>query len=87
MDKKIYSDAEYKNYLPCDAFLCFCYLYPENGISKQSAHHIAIELHRGITRGQVIVDLINERPNVVIIENFNENLFKKFLIEMTSNTN
>lgn len=28
-----------------------------------------------------------EKPNVVIIENFNEDLFKKFLIEMTSDMN
>lgn len=70
--------------MPCDAFMCFCYLNPEERILKQSAHHIAIELHSGITRGQVVLDhLKTKQPNVFIIKNFNEDLFKKHLVDIS----
>lgn len=85
VDKILYSGPKYTHYLPCDAFLCFCYLNPEIRILKQSSYHIEIELHNGITRGLVVVDhLKTKKPNVVIIESFNEDLFKMHLINMSN---
>ncbi|KAJ8955605.1 hypothetical protein NQ318_001435 [Aromia moschata] len=82
-DRKVYAELDY--WIPCDAFLCFCFLDPEKHISKTSIHHVTIELHSCYTRGQVVLDhLRNKKPNVTIIENFHSELFKDLLLKSTS---
>lgn len=86
-EEKIYENARHiECYLPCDAFACFCFLNPELHIKKQSIHHAAIELHSYHTRGQLVLDhLKRKEPNVTIIEEFNQVLFMKFLIDIKDN--
>lgn len=83
-EKKIYTN-NYQYWLPCDAFLIFCFLNPDEHVTKQSIHHATVELYSSYTRGQVVLDhLKNNSPNVTIIENFNGELFKDYVLKATS---
>ncbi|XP_011314806.1 inosine-uridine preferring nucleoside hydrolase-like [Fopius arisanus] len=65
----IYSRRVKKStYRPCDAFLAACLINPEL-ITKQTDYHADIELAGTKTRGQVVLDhLQNNKPNVHLIE-------------------
>lgn len=70
----------------CDPLLIMAYLFPDEGITKSSNHNATVELHGTCTRGQLVLDHLKEKmPNVIIIENINENLFKK-VVEDTVKT-
>lgn len=84
-DKKIYNQPGIliENYTPCDAYLCFCFLNPELHIVSKTSHHAVIELHSYHTRGQVVLDhLKKKKPNVEIIEKYDEVLFKNCLLDL-----
>jgi inosine-uridine nucleoside N-ribohydrolase len=74
----------YKNwtsFTPCDAFLVAVFI-DDNVIRKASEHHVSIELHGRLCRGQVVLDhLYKEKPNCTIVEVINEDLFERMLME------
>ncbi|XP_018577544.1 uncharacterized protein LOC108915879 [Anoplophora glabripennis] len=83
-EKKIYAN-NFKFWLPCDAFLVFCFLNPKKHIIKQSIHHATVELYSSYTRGQVVLDhLKNKLPNVTIVEMLDGELFKEYILKATS---
>lgn len=66
--------------MPCDAFLIACFFFPERMITKREHHHVEVELHGHLSRGQMIIDHMLEQPrNVHVIEEFDVELFKKLL--------
>ncbi|CAH0558070.1 unnamed protein product [Brassicogethes aeneus] len=72
-----------KNWLPCDAFVAFVFLNPEDYIVKKTPHHAVMELHGHHTRGQLVLDHLKEnKPNVHIIEQFDDAKFKELLLEI-----
>ncbi|KAG5896290.1 hypothetical protein JTB14_008846 [Gonioctena quinquepunctata] len=82
-EESVYKGSKYKHWLPCDAFLAFCYLNPGSSIKKNTLHHATVELHGTHTRGQVVLDhLKGKKPNVSIIEEFDEELFKKEVLRL-----
>lgn len=84
VENKIYTAANYTTYMPCDAFLSFCYINPKKRILKHFSHHLLIELHSGHARGQIILDHLNSKEhNATIIEDFDINLFKNQLVSIS----
>ncbi|KAJ8920672.1 hypothetical protein NQ315_004811 [Exocentrus adspersus] len=84
-EKKIYNNTYFKHWAPCDAFLVFCFLNPDKHITKQSDHHVTIELSGCYTRGQMVLDHLRNRcSNVTIIENFDIELFKDVVLKTTT---
>ncbi|XP_023026570.1 nucleoside hydrolase [Leptinotarsa decemlineata] len=84
-EENVYPPSRFDRWFPCDAILTFCYLNPDKYITKKSMHHATIELHGSKTRGQVVLNHMNNNtPNVTIIGSFDEELFKEELLKLRS---
>ncbi|KAI4464554.1 hypothetical protein MML48_3g00003517 [Holotrichia oblita] len=78
-EKSVYRNRLSESWYPCDAFLAITLIYPEC-IEKEGIYHATIELHGRETRGQVVLDHLNENEsNVRIIKRVNENFVKDML--------
>lgn len=67
-------------YKPCDAILAAIILRPDM-VKKIVKYHADIELTGLKTRGQVVIDhLNNNKSNVDIIKEFDSEIFKELLI-------
>ncbi|XP_024223068.1 pyrimidine-specific ribonucleoside hydrolase RihA isoform X2 [Bombus impatiens] len=75
----------FPNYITCDAILAAILLKPEIA-QNVVPYHADIELNGTRTRGQVVLDhlLLNE-PNVLLIQDFDSESFKKLLIFSVDN--
>ncbi|XP_019871744.1 inosine-uridine preferring nucleoside hydrolase [Aethina tumida] len=82
-DKAAYGPSDCKYWYPCDSFAAFVFLNPEKYITKRSSHNAVVELRGELTRGQLLLDHLNEHPhNVVIVEDFDAEKFKDLLLEI-----
>ncbi|XP_060819140.1 pyrimidine-specific ribonucleoside hydrolase RihA-like isoform X2 [Bombus pascuorum] len=71
---------QFPNYITCDAILAAILLKPEIA-QNVVPYHADIELNGTRTRGQVVLDhLLSNEPNVLLIQNFDSESFKKLLI-------
>ncbi|KAK9720459.1 Inosine-uridine preferring nucleoside hydrolase [Popillia japonica] len=78
-EKSVYRDRLSEHWYPCDAFLAITLIYPEC-IRKEGIYHATIELNGKETRGQVVLDHLNENEsNVRIIKRVNENFVQDIL--------
>lgn len=67
-------------YVPCDAFLTAVVLNPKMA-SNLVPYHVDIELNGNKTRGQVVIDHFNNNEsNALIIQDFDNEIFKDFLL-------
>lgn len=77
----IYKTRTAEYWTPCDAFLAIAFLYPES-IEKEASYHATVELHGHETRGQIVLDHLNEKGNNLrIIKKVNEEFAKRVLLE------
>ncbi|CAG9864606.1 unnamed protein product, partial [Phyllotreta striolata] len=82
-EKTLATKHNLEHWLPCDAFLAFCFAAPQRHITKSSSHHATVELHGESTRGQVVLDHLKKNvPNVVIIEDINRDLFMEEMLKL-----
>lgn len=80
-EKKIYKPGR-THWIPCDAFLMAVFLQFDRIVRKMSSFHACIELHGGKTRGQVVLDhLKEEKDNVVIVEEIDEDIFREIVLD------
>lgn len=71
---------EFTNYIPCDALVSCAYLLPEF-VVKSSDWHVTVELNGRETRGQLVLDHLQENTNNArIIEVVDEAHLKTFLL-------
>ncbi|XP_071858370.1 pyrimidine-specific ribonucleoside hydrolase RihA-like isoform X2 [Bombus fervidus] len=76
---------QFSNYITCDAILAAILLKPEIA-QNVVPYHADIELNGTRTRGQVVLDhLLSNEPNVLLIQNFDSESFKKLLIFSVDN--
>ncbi|XP_020720841.1 pyrimidine-specific ribonucleoside hydrolase RihA isoform X2 [Bombus terrestris] len=75
----------FSNYITCDAILAAILLKPEIA-QNVVPYHADIELNGTRTRGQVVLDhLLSNEPNVLLIQDFDSESFKKLLIFSVDN--
>lgn len=76
---------QFPNYITCDAILAAILLKPEIA-QNVVPYHADIELNGTRTRGQVVLDhLLSNEPNVLLIQDFDSESFKKLLIFSVDN--
>lgn len=56
------------------------FVFPERSIKKVNPYRATIELHGDYTRGQMVIDHSSNSYNVAVIEEINEEEFKKILL-------
>ncbi|XP_043592644.1 pyrimidine-specific ribonucleoside hydrolase RihA-like isoform X2 [Bombus pyrosoma] len=76
---------QFPNYITCDAILAGILLKPEIA-QNVVPYHADIELNGTRTRGQVVLDhLLSNQPNILLIQDFDSESFKKLLIFSVDN--
>lgn len=81
VERKIYAKEKY--WLPCDAFLAACYLFPHRMIEESFLTSLVVETQGRNTRGQTVIDHRNkdEPRNVKVITKFHREEFQKIVYE------
>ncbi|GJQ84570.1 hypothetical protein Trydic_g234 [Trypoxylus dichotomus] len=80
-EASIYRKRMTEYWYPCDAFLTLALIYPEC-VEKEGVYHATIELHGRETRGQVVLDHLNEKEaNVRVIKRVNEEFAKNIFLK------
>lgn len=68
------------NWTPCDNFAACCFIQPKL-IKKMDHVHATVELAGNHTRGQMVIDHLQQNPkNVHVIKEIHTDLFKKFML-------
>ncbi|KAL5275598.1 hypothetical protein ACFFRR_001452 [Megaselia abdita] len=81
VEKVQYSKFNIADWTVCDAFLAAAFLFPEKFVIKDSFWNATVELHGGLTRGQMVLDhLRKDETNVRIIEKLNLEFFKQIAL-------
>nr|CAD7402209.1 unnamed protein product [Timema cristinae] len=84
IERSVYEKANLSHWMPCDALLSAVVLYAQV-TTKCHSCHMTVELHGHFTRGQAIVDHLEENePNVTVVDQLDVELFKRLLIEAVS---
>nr|CAD7259739.1 unnamed protein product [Timema shepardi] len=84
IERPLYEKANLSHWMPCDALLSAVVL-DSQVTTKCHSCHMTVELHGHFTRGQAIVDHLEENePNVTVVDQVDVALFKRLLIEAVS---
>ncbi|KAK1126831.1 hypothetical protein K0M31_004453 [Melipona bicolor] len=76
---------QFPTYIMCDAILAGILLRPEIA-QNVVPYHADVELNGNRTRGQVVLDhLLSNEPNVLLIQDFDSEIFKELLIFSVNN--
>lgn len=71
---------EFTNYIPCDALVACLFMHP-GLVIKDSHWHVVVELNGRETRGQLVLDHLQENENNArIIERINAEDLKSILL-------
>lgn len=66
---------------PCDAFVSAIFLKPDEIIQKSRNCHATVELSGNLTRGQVVIDHLQQnQKNIIIVEEMNVDKCKQLLL-------
>lgn len=77
---KIEVDPLKKNFIPCDAYLIACFVFPQM-ITVEKRYNATVELSGEYARGLMVLDHKQlDEPNAFVIEDIDVDLFKKVLL-------
>lgn len=81
IEKTQYNKFDYVDWTVCDALLAAVFLFPNKCVKSESFWHASVELHGGLTRGQMVLDHLKANgSNVRIIEEINSEIFKQIAL-------
>ncbi|KAF4525753.1 hypothetical protein B566_EDAN002013 [Ephemera danica] len=73
-------ETPWSMYYLCDSLIAAVMLYPQL-VTKSLSCHLTVELHGGRTRGQVVMDHLNEfEHNVKLIQEVDQDMFQQLLL-------
>ncbi|KAF7284010.1 nucleoside hydrolase-like [Rhynchophorus ferrugineus] len=82
-ERRIWENSNY--WQPCDAFLAFAYIHPDKYILKSSNLCAKIILEETKYKGFLSLEK-NGTKNVMILEDIDKEMFKKYLLELALNS-
>ncbi len=75
---KVFQHNKCNNWNPCDAFVSAIFLKPDEVILKAKNCHATVELSGNLTRGQVVIDHLNQKQkNIIIVEQVDVEICKQ----------
>lgn len=78
---KVFLNNNCKVWNPCDAFVSAIFLKPDEIVRKSKKCHATVELSGKFTRGQVVIDHLNQnQDNITIIEQIDVDICKKLFL-------
>lgn len=81
VEKVQYNRFDFVNWVVCDAFVAAAFLFPHKFVVNESFWNAKVELHGGLTRGQMVLDHLRiDASNVRIIEGINAEIFKQIAL-------